>query len=161
MEESSEFRSVHAARECLEVYNASGKNLDVLRNIKLDHIKRYDVWMCVFEKESKAYAVLQEKEIYNMLMEYHGVDTVPDKLTATLCVCILDKMIEFKSPLSVERALKAMLDIMGDEFLPVLEAEVQKSIDRRREIISRYTKKDNEWVGYMIKLQEIILAYSK
>ena len=45
---NSEFSEAWAANEYLALYRKIG--IEVIKSIPLHHIKRYDVWQCVFSK---------------------------------------------------------------------------------------------------------------
>ena len=161
--ENSEFRNVHAAKALLEAYISSGYNLELIRQFNFSEIQRYDVWQCVFEKEKKAFKILQEKELYNLLLKYPEIIKEEGKsqdllwqMASTLCVIHLERSVEWESPLGVDEALQIMVDIFGDKFLPILLDEANVSLARRLKIIAPYFKKDDEWVGYSVKTVKAI-----
>ena len=61
---------------------------------------------------------------------------------------ILNRIVEFKTPLSLQDTIRIIIDGMGEKILPHLIKQAEENVKLRREIISRYFKKDNEWVGY-------------
>lgn len=148
-EQSSESRTVHAARAALATYLASDKNIDVIRNIPISHITRYDVWQCVFAKEKEAYKELQRKEWYSIFTKYNVEENkMLKESVGTLAVIYLEKLTEFKSPLSIKEGIALILDCFGNDFLPILINEANISLQRRIEIVKPYFKEDGEWIGY-------------
>ena len=68
MESSSEFRSVHSAKEALTQYVESGRDL---ATIESKIITNYDVWISVFSRAEELDAVraIQIKDLRNQLTE--------------------------------------------------------------------------------------------
>ena len=146
-EENSEFRSVHAARAILKAYIANNRNVAIIQAVT--NIDRFDVWQCVFEKEPAAYRELQIKELYDMALKWDDIST---KMTATLFVTMLSRLVEFKQSLSVEDGIQVVVDSLGKKCIPALLREAKRNQARREEIVKPYYKHDDEWVGYSKKL---------
>jgi len=155
METSSEFRSVHAAKEALAQYKASGNSILVIRNIPLKAIKRYDVWQCVFEKEPAALKELYIKEYYDFLSETKNEGEV-GKITSHICLKFIMNSIEFSVPISSTETICLILDVLGLDFLKYLRETAKWSYDTRMEIVKPYFKPDNEWVAQAKKALDIL-----
>ena len=145
---SAEFRNVHEAREALEIYKKSGCDLQVIRSIPLDKIKRYDVWQCVFEKELLALRELQIKDLMSQLMQNHYFAPEMQGCRATLAIILITQHVEWKSPLSCEDAIKTALDCAGDGFLSHMINAAEESVERRERINAGHGLTDSQWVGY-------------
>lgn len=163
MNEPNEFRSCHAAKEAYGRYVASGKDLNVIRSIPLDAIKRYDVWMSYFGKDEAAYTALQEKELYHMFIEYgqkraeNGLDGVLDMLA----ISRLERLVESGFGLKPLDGLKIIVDSLGDDFLPALLEEAIVAEKRRIKIIEPYRNKDDDWVKISTSVRVMIENYIK
>lgn len=155
--ENSEFRAVRAARECLTKYIESGRDVAVIK--ATNNIDRFDVWQCVFEKEPLGYRELQIKELYQTCLKDRGDLAV--ELVASLYITILTQFVEFKTPLSLSDGIKVMVDSLGEESIDALIEEAKVFLDRRVEISSKYTLKDNEWVDYSKKVYNALKKLKK
>ncbi len=153
---SSEFRSVHAAREALSLFVEKNRDINFLNSIPINSIERYDVWLCVFENEPIGFKILQTKELYNMFMKY--VDLECPDMTASLCVIIFDRIVESEKQigLSLREAVDIIIDIFGMKFLSYLKKEAKVSYERRLEIVKPYYEPDCEWVGYAKKVMDVL-----
>lgn len=140
-QENSEFRNVHSAKAVLAAYIASEKDLNIIRSVKT--IGRMDVWQCAFSEEKEAYRELQIKEFYQS-----ALDNKDSKCAATLLVVLLNQIVEWKTPLSIEDAIKIILDVMGPDYRPKLLTEAKHHHETRIEIVKPYVKHDDEWVNY-------------
>lgn len=168
-ESSSESRVVHAANDALKAYLHSNKNINIIKDIPIQHIKRYDVWQCVFEKELEAFKELQIKEWYYMFLDYKSIlsDTeLTDKqlkslksIIATTAISLLVQAVEFKLPLKIKDSISIIVDCLGDDFLPILTSEAEHYFQRRKDIVKPYFKHDNEWVGYSITVLEAVKSF--
>lgn len=154
--ENSEFRCVHAARSALSTYKASGKNIDIIKAVKI--IDRYDVWQCVFEEEKDAYRELQIKELYDNLLKYKYTKKLA-RITSMLYITILLRLVEFKTPLKLEDGVAIVLDGLGEKAIPHLKAEAKRNYEQRIEIIKPYFKHDVEWVAQSKKLIDVLDKY--
>lgn len=165
MSESSEFRNVHLANEALEIYKKTG-SLDHLKSIPIYSIKRYDVWQCVFEGEENkpAYKLLQEKELYDTFLQYKKEAESCDVLSlrADLAVTCLNNIRgEQDEPYALTplEALHIIVDCMGEKYLQPMLVSANWFVDNRRKIISKYTNKDNAWVGLSVEIRDMIQNY--
>jgi hypothetical protein len=150
---SSEFRSVHAARAALKAYVANKRDINIIHTVT--NIDRFDVWQCVFEKEPVAYRELQIKEFYDMALKY---DDTPIKMTATLFVTMLSKLIEFKLPLSLEDGIQVVVDALGENSIPHLLKQAKWLHSIREGIVSKYNRPDTEWLG---QTKQLVVALEK
>lgn len=149
---NKESRNVHSAVAALATYIAADRNLAVLRTFPIGSTTRYDVWQGVFKKEKEALRFLQEQELIDLLTKYGNTPDYMHSSVAMLCVCRLEQITEWDSPLSLNDAIKIILDCLGDAFLPVLIKEAEVCWQRRKDIIKPYFKHDDEWVKYSEKV---------
>ena len=151
-DDSAEFRSVHCAESALKCYINSNKNINVIKNIPINNIDRYDVWLTVFSKEHEAYRELEIKEWYSLLDDYRSASEGVKKYASVLCITLLTQTVEWDSPLKINDEISIILDIIGDNFLPVLIEKAEEHYNRRLEIVKPYHNPDNEWVSHSKKV---------
>jgi hypothetical protein len=156
----SEFRSVHAAHELLDLYIKSGGDPKVIRDYSAP-IDRYDVWMAVFEKHRPAVRQLQIKEFYDDCLRHRAEDEHVHRIVTLTLVTRLNQLVEWKSPLSAKDAIDLILDALGKDILPMLVSQAQYIMELRRGIIKPYRNKDNEWVGYAVTVHKLLTDKQK
>lgn len=159
-EESKEFRNVHSAKFCLNVYIERGRDLQVIRNIPIADIGRFDVWQCVFEKEPEAYRELCIKEWYNDYLKSSDDDNV-NKIRLEFSVYRLIQLEEWNTSFTVQDAIKIIFDCCGTECLPFLIEKAEKCVESRKDIVKPYYKPDNEWVGYAERVVNKLKSYEQ
>lgn len=146
---SKEFRNVTAARELLAQYIESGRNIDLIENLNINQVSRYDVWMCVFEGEKEAYKVLERKELYNTLFEMQtDTSSALLKIAAMICINYISRAYEFKTPLSPLEIVNICEDFFGKPLLQAMSDCAKEALSRRIEIAGKYKQTDTEWVQY-------------
>lgn len=165
MRKLHEFHQVHAASEALAVYKKTG-SLDHLKAIPINSISRYDVWQCVFngEENKPAFKILQEKELYNMFLEYKNESKNIDlnEIRGNLGLCKLQHLQgDDVAPyaLTPEEGLKIIMDCMGEEFHGPLLKAANWVVNTRQEIMSKYTEKNDDWINQAIQLRDMIQSF--
>jgi hypothetical protein len=160
MDTPSEFREVHAAHELLDLYLKSGGDPKVIRDYSAP-IQRHDVWMAVFEKHRPAVRQLQIKEFYNDCLRHRGADEHVERIVTLTLVTRLNQLVEWKTPLSAKDAVDLIVDVLGKDILPMLISQAQYILELRRGIIKPYRNKDDEWVGYAVKVHKLLTDKQK
>ncbi len=143
---SNEFRSVHAAREVLAQYIASGRDLKLVREVKVG--ERFDVWQAVFEKEPAAIRELQIREFYDDCLRIKKSSGETLKCYLTFIIARLNQYVEWDCPMKIGDAVQIILDIFDKNEIMLLQQEAETHLERRKEIVKPYFKKDDEWVKF-------------
>ena len=156
---SKEFRNIHSARNLLKLYVKNGRDINLIKNLPISNIDRFDVWQIVFAEEPEAYRELMIKEYYHTFRKEYQDEACKD----TMFLIAVNKLTQLEEwdtpPLTVEDAIKIIIDCLGKESLPKLIAKAEYCTKLRREIIEPYFKKDNEWVGYAKKVVNKLKKY--
>jgi hypothetical protein len=155
-----EFRNVHSARAYLKVYVDSGRNLEVIREIPLNEIERFDVWQCIFDSEPEAYKELCIKQWYDTYIDTSENDSQKEFNLERIARRIV-QIEEWNTAFTMQDAINIVLDCYGMECLPCLIDKTQKVVDIRKDIVKPYAKPDHEWVGIAERVLEKLKQYER
>lgn len=147
---------VWKCKEYSQQYIASGKNLDIIRNVNAESIEhRFDVLRCFFEEDYPALRLIQIHEIRDHFLKYKDIEVTP--LLYMAIFTWLQRIYEMnKSPLSIEDAIEEFVTIFGTNILDHLIEEADKNVELRKKIMEPYFNKNDLWVQESIDLRNDI-----
>lgn len=150
---SQEFRSIHRAKECLELFQKT-RDLSIIGS---SVIKKYDIWRSIFLRagEIEAYREIETRQIYDSFSE-----SCYDKiLPLDLAIHYMTATHEDENGLTINEIAAIFLDVFGDDKIDNLIENADGAVERRRKIVSKYSEPDMEWVDEAISVQNALRNY--